>query len=144
MAIQTLGGYIPRYTRMEDETEQLNDFFQEWLSSFEDLKRILIVAHGNFEDSGPSCGAGTASLDPSAISNQFLRPTIEELERAATQFETHIPETPEDRVRSLSKATRANLLTYPAVADAQSMYNLEIEEILMDTVTNTLFHSDVL
>jgi carbonic anhydrase len=144
MAIQTLGGYIPRYSQMEDETEQLNRFFHEWLSTYDDSKRILIVAHGSFDHRGPSCGAGIASLKPNTISNKFLRPTIEELERAAVQFETHHPESPEDRVMSLSKAIRANLLTYPPVKDAQTMYYLEIDEILMDTVTNTLFQSDEL
>ena len=144
MAIRTLGGYIPRYSQMEDETEQLNEFFHKWLSTYDDSKRILIVAHGCFGNHGPSCGAGIASLNPSAISNKLLRLTIEELEQAADQFETHHPESPEDRVMSLSKAIHANLLTYPAVKDAQNMYYLEIDELLMDTVTNTLFQSDIL
>ncbi|MFX1560019.1 MAG: hypothetical protein ACFFBL_05490 [Promethearchaeota archaeon] len=138
MAIQTLAGYIPKYTSIVDETDQLNKFFHEWLSSSDDMKRILIIAHGNFANGGSSCEAGTASLNPSVITDQSLRPTIEELQRAASQFETYIPETPEDRVRSLSKATRSNLLTYPAIADAHSVNNLEIDELLMDTITNTL------
>lgn len=142
MAIQTLGGYIPEYTDSEGEIEQLNRFFENWLSSKGETKRILIVAHGNFEGEGPSCGAGTASLNPRQVANTSLRPAIEELERAATQFEDEPSLTPEDRVRALSKAVRSNLLTYPPIADAHSMFQLEIAELLMDTVTNTLFQSD--
>ncbi|MFW9787628.1 MAG: hypothetical protein ACFFE2_03370 [Candidatus Thorarchaeota archaeon] len=144
MSIQTLGGYIPPLTRMEDETRQLNRFFQNWLQSKDNAKRILIVAHGNFEGNGASCGVGTASLNPAAISSKFLRQAIEEIRQAAQEFETNNPTTPEDRVKSMSKAVRKNLLTYPAIAEAHDLFGLEIDEILMDTVTNTLFQSDEL
>ncbi|MBY8996113.1 MAG: hypothetical protein KGD60_00180 [Candidatus Thorarchaeota archaeon] len=143
MAIRTLGGYVPEYSGNHDETEQLNEFFQKWLSSTGNSKIILVVAHGNFEGEGDSCAAGTASLNPDTISNPSLKPTIEELKRAAEEFESGPPRNPEDRVKSLSKATRANLLTYPAIADAESMFQLTIDELLMDTVTNTLSQSDI-
>jgi carbonic anhydrase len=141
MAIQTLGGYVPPYTGNSDETEQLNDFFQKWLSSVENPKQILIVAHGNFEGEGHSCGTGTASLDPNRIANPSLKPIIQELNRVAEGYENTPPRNPEDRVKSLSKASRDNLLTYPAIVDSHSMFQLTIDELLMDTVTNTLFQS---
>jgi carbonic anhydrase len=143
LAIQTLGGYIPPFTGKNDETEQLNNFFKQWVSSADNPKQVLIVAHGNFEGEGPSCGAGAASLNPSTIQNPSLKPVIEELNQAAEEYENSLPETPEDRVKTLSKVIRNNLLTYPAVADAHSMFQLSIDELLMDTVTNTLFHSDL-
>lgn len=142
LAIQTLAGYISKYSHNNDETEQLNRFYEKWLTSSKDTKRILIVAHGNFEGNGPSCSAGTESLNPKAVSNKSLRLTIEGLERSATEFETIHASSPEDRVKSLSKATRANLLTYPAIADAHDISQLEIDEILMDTVTNALYQFD--
>lgn len=142
MSIPTLGGYIPEYRHNGDETSQLNHFFEKWLSSGEETKRILIVAHGNFEGEGSSCSAGIASLNPQTISNPSLRPVIEELVRAASVFEISPPQSPEDRVKSLTKATKANLLTYPAIKEHHDIYRLEIEELLMDTVTNTLFQFD--
>jgi carbonic anhydrase len=144
MAIRTLGGYVPEYSSKEDETEQLYNFFQQWLTSTDISKQILIVAHGNFEGEGDSCAAGTASLKPDAITNPSLRPSIEELKRAAEEFESSPPKNPEERVKSLSKAIRANLLTYPTIADAHHMFRLTIDELLMDTVTNTLSQSEVL
>ncbi len=144
MAIQTLGGYVPGYTGNSDETEQLNDFFQKWLSSNDNPKQILIVAHGNFEGEGHSCGAGTASLNPNRIPNPSLRPIIQELNRVAEEYENTPPLNPEDRVKSISKAIQDNLLTYPAIADSHSIFQLAIDELLMDTVTNTLFQSDTL
>jgi carbonic anhydrase len=142
MAIRTLGGYIPAYSHEDDETEQLHKFFDKWLSNINKVKRILIVAHGNFEGDGPSCSAGTASLNPNAIKTLSLRSAIKELERAALKFETSPAKNPEERVKSLTKAIRANLLTYPAIADAHSIFQLEIDELLMDTITNILFQID--
>lgn len=142
LAIRTLGGYIPAFTGKQDETEQLHDFFQTWLVSGENPKHILIVAHGNFEGDGSSCGAGTASLKPSAIQNASLRQVIEEIDRVAEEYERTPPNSPEDRVKSISKAIRANLLTYPPISDASSVYKLSIDDILMDTITNTLSQSD--
>ena len=142
MALQTLGGYVPAFTGNEDETKQLNVFFQNWLSSTDCPRQVLIVGHGDFEGNGHSCGAGTASLNPDAISNPILKATIEELDLAAKVHERNPPKNPEERVKSLSKAIRANLLTYPAISNAHSMYHLAIDELLMDTVTNTLHQSD--
>ena len=138
IAIHTLGGYIPQYSGEEDETEQLNHFFKKWLSSVDPPKQIVIVAHGSFEGEGHSCGAGVASLNPDVITNPTLKPSIEELKQAAEEFERFPPESPEERVKSLSKAIRTNLLTYPAIADAHGMFQLAIDNLLMDTVTNTL------
>lgn len=142
LSIQTLGGYIPAFTEKPDETEQLNEFFEKWVSSTDNPKQIVIVAHGNFEGEGPSCGAGIGSLDPARIRNPSLKLVMEELNRAARDHETHPPESPEERVITLSKVTRAHLLTYPAIADAHSVFQLAIDELVMDTVTNTLHQLD--
>ena len=139
MAIQTLGGYIPKYTGLEDETLQLNQFFKDWFSHEEANHQIIVVAHGNFEGEGPSCGAGTASLRPDDISNKILRSVVVELENAAKTFESEPTNTPEDRVKSLSSAIRENLQTYPAV---NAVFDLKspdfIQILLMDTVSNVL------
>ena len=138
MAIQTLGGYIPEYTGIDDETYQLNTFFEDWLSQ-ERTQNILVVAHGNFEGEGPSCGAGKASLNPTDIPNKILRSVIVDLEKAAKPFETVPAKTPEDRVKSLSAAIKLNLLTYPAIKNlADSKSTDFISTLLMDTVSNVL------
>jgi hypothetical protein len=142
MAIRTLGGYIPAFSGNDDETRQLNEFFSDWLSAKQESKRVLIVAHGDFEGGGASCGAGTASLHLGAIENPLLREVIEELENAASQYETVSPNTPEERVKAISKASHASLLTYPSIAEAHKVHQLTIDEILMDTITNTLVQSD--
>jgi len=142
MTIQTLGGYISAYSGKEDETGQLNDFFEQWLSSTNTSRQILIVAHGNFEGEGHPCSAGEASINPNRITNPLLRPIIDELNRAAMEYESSPPKNPEERVKSLSKAIRDNLLTYPSIADAHSLHKLKITDLLMDTVTNTLFQID--
>ena len=139
MAIRTLGGYIPKYTGLEDETLHLNNFFEDWLSQKERTQQIIVIAHGNFEGEGPSCGAGTVSLNPADISNKILRSVIVELENAAKPFESVPAKTPEDRVKSLSFAIRNNLFTYPAVlamSDSKSPDFINI--LLMDTISNVL------
>ncbi|MHA1614696.1 MAG: hypothetical protein ACTSYJ_07595 [Candidatus Thorarchaeota archaeon] len=139
MAIQTLGGYLPEYTGTEDETSQLNKFFEDWLSQKEVTQQILVVAHGNFEGEGPSCGAGQASLNPHDITNNLLRPIIIELETAAKPFEEVPPSNAEDRVKSLSSAIRKNLFTYPAVNASAELKSPDfIKILLMDTVSNVL------
>jgi len=143
MAIQTLGGYIPPYTGLNDETLHLNNFFEDWLSQEERTRQIIVVAHGNFEGEGPSCGAGTASLHPDDISNKTLRSVIVELDNAAKPFESVPPNTPEDRVKSLSSAIRQNLLTYPAIKiNTNSKSSDFISILLMDTVSNVLTTED--
>jgi len=47
-AIQTLGAYVSKYTRADDETMQLNDFFSNWPSTDASEKRLLIVEPGGF------------------------------------------------------------------------------------------------
>jgi len=144
MAIQTLGGYLPEYTGTEDETAHLNKFFEDWLSQKEVTQQILVVAHGNFEGEGPSCGAGQASLNPNDITNNLLRPIIIELETAAKPFEEVPPSNAEDRVKSLSSAIRKNLLTYPAVKVSAELKSPDFIKILfMDTVSNVLSTTEV-
>ncbi|TFG32358.1 hypothetical protein EU528_03795 [Candidatus Thorarchaeota archaeon] len=143
MAIQTLGGYLPKYTGFDDETLQLDNFFENWLSKENDSQHILIVAHGNFEGEGPSCGAGTASLNSDTIPNEILRSVIVQLENAARPFESEPARTAEDRVKSLSSAIRKNLLTYPAVkAVVDSKIPDFIKILLMDTISNVLSTTD--
>jgi len=143
MAIRTLGGYLPKFTGSEDETRQLNKFFEDWLSREKSTQNILIVVHGNFEGEGPSCGAAIDSLKPDTISNKILHSIIVELENAAKPFESEPPKSAEDRVKSLSHAIRNNLFTYPAVgavADSKSPDFVEI--LLMDTISNVLTTSN--
>lgn len=143
MAIQSLGGYIPPYSGKNDETLQLNSFFEEWLSKEMNDPHILIVAHGNFEGEGQSCGAAEASLNPGEITDSILYSVIVELETATRSFETSPAQSAEDRVKSLSLAIRENLLTYPAVrmsSDTKSSDFIQI--LLMDTVSNVLFTAE--
>jgi len=143
MAIQSLGGYLPPYTGADDETLQLNNFFDEWLSKQMNDPHILIVVHGNFEGEGPSCGAAEASLNPNEISNSILLSVIIELERATRPYEPIPAQSAEDRVKSLSHAIRENLLTYPPVrisVDTKSSDFIQI--LLMDTVSNVLSTED--
>jgi hypothetical protein len=142
MGIQTLGGYLPAYTGEPDETDYLNGFLGHWLSNRIDAKHIILVAHGNFEGEGPSCGAGKASLGPESVSGHRLRAVIEVLSNEAIRVEEHPAGSPEDRVRSIAEATRRNILSYPSVAehtDAAFDTTEFIQTVLMDTVTNALF-----
>ncbi len=144
MAIQTLAGYIPKYTGFDDETHQLNEFFTEWLSTMSSSRHILIVGHGNFEGEGHSCGAALESLNPENVKNSFLRYVISELQVAATQFESHTSVNAEDRVRSLSLAIKEHLLSYPAVREfAETSLSDFIDILLMDTVSNILSTADI-
>jgi len=139
MAIQTLGGYIPKYTGTDDETQQLNSFFKDWLDANNTSQQIIIIAHGNFEGEGSSCGAGEASLHPAILKNDLLRSTMIELQDAATSYEDQATENPETRVISLSSATRDNLSTYPAIRALKDSKAPDFISILfMDTVSNTL------
>ena len=104
---------------------------------------ILIVAHGNFEGEGPSCGAGLASLNSNLITNPILLQVINELESAAKPFESTPARTAEDRVKSLSSAIHENLLTYPAIRIAADTKSSDfIQSLLMDTVSNVLSTSE--
>ena len=144
MAILTLGGYIPKYTGLDDETLHLNEFFTEWLSSNCTSRRILIVGHGNFAGEGHSCGAAEASLKPTSVKNPFLLYVITELQSAAKHFESRISENAEARVKSISLAIKEHLLSYPAVREFVNT-NLSdfIDILLMDTVSNTLSTVDI-
>ena len=139
LGIQTLAGYIPKYTGEDDETQQLNSFFKDWLDAKNKDQRIILIAHGNFEGDGPSCGAGKDSLNPYLIKNDFLKSAVIELQEAASAYEDSPAENPEARVISLSSATRDNLGTYPAIrALIDSKASDFISILLMDTVSNAL------
>jgi len=143
MAIQTLGGYLPKYTGQDDETLHLNEFFEEWLAQEQGAQHILVVGHGNFEDEGPSCGAGMASLNPADVSNEILHAVISELADAAKPFESVPASNAEDRVKSLSSAIHENLRSYPAInAIIDSKSPDFIRTLLMDTVSNVLTTED--
>jgi len=143
MAIQSLGGYLPPYSGTNDETLQLNNFFEEWLSKEMKDPLILIVAHGNFEGEGPSCGAADASLNPGVITDSILRSVIFELETATRPFEASPAQSGDERVKSIASATRENLLTYPAVRMAAKTKPSDfIQILLMDTVSNVLFTTE--
>ena len=142
MAIRTLGGYVPPFSEAEEETQQLSAFFEEWLDASDRVREILIVTHGNFEGAGSSCEAVTVSLTPDQIQNNSLRPAIEALRNAAEQFEQKPPNTPEDRMKSLSSAIRENLLTYLVISAAMKNGQLSIDELFMDTVTNVLYQDE--
>ncbi|MFW9918236.1 MAG: hypothetical protein ACFFED_01440 [Candidatus Thorarchaeota archaeon] len=141
MAIQTLGAHVPPFDESIEETVQLNDFFEEWLSKETVERRIIVVVHGNFEGEGPSCGAGLASLNTETVTGTFLRPVIETLERDALRFEDTKALSAEERVVSLGYATLENIKTYPSVMDAirRGASHDEFMRVLkMDTVTNVV------
>jgi carbonic anhydrase len=143
MVIQTLGGYIPKFTQRKDETSQLNEFFAEWLSTKSNPRHILIIVHGNFEGEGPSCGAALASLNPDSVKNPLLNSVITELQMVATQFEDHSPRNAEERVKALSLAIKENLLSYPPVREfVNANPRGFIDILLMDTVTNAVSPAD--
>jgi carbonic anhydrase len=138
MAIQTLGGFVPRFSGREDETAQLNEFFQDWLNTA-DSPRILIIGHGAFKTSGPPCGAGKASLQPSEIRSKILRDVIQQLNSEASKVEDAPPKTVEERVVSLSSVIQENLESYPAIRNYLERTNAKlIDTLFMNTVTNIL------
>ena len=141
MAIQTLGGYIPSYTGRDDETSQLDAFFQEWLSETPKERQIVAVAHGAFSGEGASCEAGKASLNPYDFDDEYLSLVFTKIAEHASIFESVPARTAEDRVQTIAKITIQNLLTYPAIADFLESYpkkNDFFQIALMDTVTNIL------
>jgi carbonic anhydrase len=139
MAIKTLGGFIPSYSGLDDESHQLADFFSDWLSE-RTTSEILIVAHGNFEGEGSSCGAAEDSLNPDEAENPILRFIFSELQEAASNFETQPAKSPEARAKALSQAVRENLLTYEAIREFSAVHSHNpIDIILMDTLSNVLF-----
>ncbi len=141
MAIQTLGAHISAYNPEIEECIQLDKFFEKWLSVNPNLKKIIVVAHGNFEGDGPSCGAGSACMNPSDVEGDYLCPVIKQLHEDASRFEKTPAKNPEERVVSLAQSTVANLLTYLSVkkeSELRSEENLLIDIILMDTVSNVL------
>jgi carbonic anhydrase len=141
MAIQTLGGYIPKYSGFDDETQQLNTFFEQWISTESSSPHILVIAHGNFEGEGPSCGAGKACLNPNAIENPLLKSVITELQEAAKPYEDTPAQNAEERVKALSSAISQNLRTYPALSKLESQEIIDV--LLMDTVSNVLSNIDL-
>jgi hypothetical protein len=141
MAIQTLGGYIPAYTGKEDETAQLDAFFHEWLIEYPEEKQIIVAAHGAFTSEGASCGAGEASLNQDILGDKYLRMVINRITEQASEFEVEQASNAEERVKTIAKITRQNLLTYPAI-DEYLKSNQDrtdfIQVALIDTVTNVL------
>ncbi|MHA1636892.1 MAG: hypothetical protein ACTSUB_02650 [Candidatus Thorarchaeota archaeon] len=141
MAIQTLGGHIADYSLDNLESVQLDKFLDDWLSVTPRKKQILVIAHGNFEGEGPSCGAAMASLDRSSVKGDYLCPVIDRINHEASKHEDAPPMNAEERVISLAQATKQNLLTYPAIAKVESASNSEqgfIRIIKMDTVSNVV------
>jgi carbonic anhydrase len=141
LAIQTLGGYIPPFTKNEDETMQLDSFFREWLSEDQSARQIVVVAHGAFSGEGASCGTGKASLNPYEFDDEYLSSVITRIAEHASIFESTPARTAEDRAQTIAKMTIQNLLTYPAVNDFLESYsnkNEFFQIVLMDTVTNIL------
>ncbi len=141
MAIQTLGAHVPQYDESIEETVQLNEFFEEWLSKETVERRIIVIVHGNFEGEGPSCGAAFASLNMENVTGRYLKPVIETLEQDALRIEGTKVTSPEDRVVSLGDATLENIKTYPSINDAiqRGVSHDEFMRILkMDTVTNVI------
>ncbi len=141
MAIQTLGAHLPAYDEDLEELVQLDGFFEDWVSRESDERRIIVVVHGNFEGEGSSCGAGEASLSPSTIDQDDLKPVIERIQLDASEIEELPAKTPEERVVSIGKVTLANLLTYPSLAAAlkKGLLHRDFMRVLqMDTVTNVI------
>jgi hypothetical protein len=141
MAIQTLGAHIPAFTSGLEETQQLNEFFREWLSNETQQRRIIVVVHGNFEGEGQSCGAGIASLHPEAVSGDYLKLVIDNLREEAKQQEIEPSSTPEERAIAIGNTTLSNIETYPAVQEAirRGAAHDEFMRVLkMDTVTNVI------
>ncbi len=144
MAIRTLGGYVPAYTAQQDETVSLNDFFLSWLSDSPEQRHTVIVAHGDFDGRGSSCGAGKASLSPEGIHSSMLKSVIQKVRDDAVRYEKTLPKNTEGRVRSIAEATKANILSYPAVASAVKERRTPadfIGTVYMGTVTNLLYET---
>jgi carbonic anhydrase len=146
MAIQTLGAHLPVYNPDNEETLQLNEFFKEWLSNDTRERRIIAVAHGNFEGEGHHCGAGSASLHPETVHGKYLKDVIDNIVHDAGPFESEPAQTAEERVISIGNATLSNIRSYPAVQDAieNGAAHDEFMRILkMDTVTNIVSPYDI-
>jgi hypothetical protein len=139
MAIQTLGGYIPRHSDGCVETSQLDDFFQDWLSRDRAQRKILIVMHGSFKGVGAPCGAAHASLNPASVDCRVLRPLVEQISNHAACFEEQPAENAEDRVVALASAIKENLLSYPTISSCfEERADDFIGTAFMNTVTNVL------
>ncbi len=141
MAIQTLGAHVPAYNEELEESVQLNEFFQDWLSKETVERRIIVVVHGNFEGEGPSCGAGLVSLDTQSVNGMYLRPVIEQIERDAKKYEPTAVDSAEDRVVSIGNATLDNIRSYPSITEAleKGLLHSEFMRVLkMDTITNVI------
>lgn len=141
LSIQTLGAHISEYTGFKDESEQLNSFLSKWFAKSDSNRQILIIEHGSFDAEGPCCGAGAASLNPSAVSGEFLRPAIDKINQDAAAFEDCSPDCAEERVLALALATERNLRSYPAVIEAASS-GVSLDDLIliitMDTVTGRI------
>jgi hypothetical protein len=145
MSIQTLGAFVPKYDSSVIECLQLDSFFSRWLSGGNNEKQILVVVHGNFEGTGPSCGAGCASLELDAIEDSHLHFAVGALCEGVADFEDVCARDPEERVLNVGRATIRNLSTYPAIQNHQKLLPSDaqfIEMMKMDTVTNIVREID--
>lgn len=145
MSIQTLGAFVPTYDSGITECLQLNSFFTRWLSGTNNEKQILVVIHGNLEGTGPSCGAGCASLKLDAIEDSHLHFAVGALCESVANFEDVCARDPEERVLNVGRATIENLSTYPAIKNHERLLSREdqfIEMMKMDTVTNVVRQID--
>ncbi|TFG14844.1 hypothetical protein EU537_02580 [Candidatus Thorarchaeota archaeon] len=141
MSIQTLGAFVPQYHSSITECIQLDSFFSSWLSGGNIEQQILVVIHGNLEGTGPSCGAGCASMNLDAIEDSHLHFAISALCERVETFERVIAKSPEERVVNVGRATVENLSTYPAIQNHQELLPGDhqfIEMMKMDTVTNVV------
>ncbi len=139
--IQTLGGHVSEYNPDNPEAVLLDEFFLRWLSHREKFRRIIIIAHGNFEGHGPSCGAGIASLNVSSVQGAYLKPIIEKIQIDASAIEDIPAKNAEERVLSIANATQKNLMTYPAIESLTKRNGIPPEFIsilVMDTVSNVV------
>ncbi|MFW9907181.1 MAG: hypothetical protein ACFFEF_01290 [Candidatus Thorarchaeota archaeon] len=141
MAIQLLGAYLPPYDQSLVELVQLDEFLRGWLAADIQKRGIIVVAHGNFEGDGPSCGAAEASLSSEESSDNYLKSVVSRISSDVLGLEGKPVSTPEERAISIGTMTVNNLRTYPSILDVFRR-NLVDDKFIgflkMDTVTNVV------
>ncbi|MEM2142846.1 MAG: hypothetical protein QXQ81_06285, partial [Candidatus Thorarchaeota archaeon] len=124
----------------------LNRYLRVWLTGGPADKHIVIVAHGDFGGGGQPCGAARAALDPCGVHGECLRAVIQTIRNDTMRYERTAIVDPESSARSIAETTRRNIMSYPAVAEsirAGTESDELVGVLLMDTVTNELFHADL-